>query len=120
MITATLHPLTINDDGPEIAVSKARFVIGRASDCDLVVSCCWVSRHHCQIVIHEDDVEIRDLDSKNGTHVNGERIEGVRILSSGEWVGLGTRIYRIQIERSLSNLRVESKGASPLLAATAC
>ena len=50
--------------------------IGRFSDNDIVVEHIMVSRRHCCIVVHSDEqMEIFDTASKNGTKVNGQKIE---------------------------------------------
>jgi DNA-binding response OmpR family regulator len=46
----------------------------------------WVSRHHAQIELQGQQYTIRDLDSKNGTLVNGQRIAGPAVLSDGDQI----------------------------------
>ncbi len=61
----------------EIELDKSRLTIGRAKDNDIVLDSPGVSRFHAEI--HKDDEDnlwIIDLGSKNGTFVNGKRIEG--------------------------------------------
>ncbi len=64
-----------------------QLVLGRAADADIVLNEERVSRRHAQVFISsEQQVEVEDLDSRNGTFVNGERVtraelrEGDRIL----------------------------------------
>jgi serine/threonine-protein kinase len=56
----------------------ANCVIGRAFDCDIQLNGDdqdeVVSRHHCILEIHPPIVHVRDLDSLNGTFVNGLKI----------------------------------------------
>jgi adenylate cyclase len=52
-------------------VTEASLVIGRAPDCDLVLSQPGVSRRHCVFTQSEGAVVLEDLGSKNGTMVNG-------------------------------------------------
>ncbi|RLT02903.1 MAG: FHA domain-containing protein [Planctomycetota bacterium] len=49
-------------------------VIGRGSDCNLRLSAPQVSRRHCFLRVGRDSVSVTDLDSSNGTYVNGARI----------------------------------------------
>jgi transcriptional regulator with GAF, ATPase, and Fis domain len=51
-----------------------RLRIGKASDNDLVLSDDTVSRHHCELIRSPEGIHIRDLDSTNGTRVDGTRI----------------------------------------------
>ena len=56
-------------------LNKDRLHIGRESDNDIVLASPGVSRHHAHIITMNSDIYIRDLDSKNGTYANAERIE---------------------------------------------
>ena len=49
-------------------------VIGRGSDCNLRLSAPQVSRRHCFLRVGRDSVSVTDLDSSNGTFVDGKRI----------------------------------------------
>ena len=49
-------------------------VIGRGTDCDIVLPERRVSRHHAQIKRRDGGYYLRDLGSKNSTHVNGQEI----------------------------------------------
>lgn len=64
-------------------------VIGRERDCDVILSDVKISRHHAQLVNDGGKVTICDLNSKNGTYVNGVRIFQPRILNPGDVVMLG-------------------------------
>jgi transcriptional regulator with GAF, ATPase, and Fis domain len=55
-------------------VVGGRLTIGKAADNDLVLTDDTVSRHHCEIVRAPDGLHVRDLDSTNGTKVDGTRI----------------------------------------------
>jgi type II secretory pathway predicted ATPase ExeA len=56
-------------------LNKDRLQIGRESDNDIVLTSPGVSRHHAHIIVMNANIYIRDLDSKNGTYTNSERIE---------------------------------------------
>ena len=55
-------------------VVGGRLTIGKAADNDLVLSDDTVSRHHCEIVRAPDGLHVRDLESTNGTKIDGTRI----------------------------------------------
>jgi pSer/pThr/pTyr-binding forkhead associated (FHA) protein len=61
--------------GNEYFIDKDEFVIGRASDCDLMVNENTISGRHAKINKVGDHFEISDLKSTNGTYVNGVRID---------------------------------------------
>lgn len=66
--------------------------VGRADDCDLVLQDDRVSRHHCRFVHVDDELLVEDLGSGNGTIVDGERIDGRRVLLPGARVEVGGQI----------------------------
>lgn len=59
--------------GREILLTEFPIRIGRAVDSDVVVGDRWVSREHCEIECDDVQLVIRDLDSKYGTFINGEK-----------------------------------------------
>ncbi len=63
--------------------------IGRAVGADFIVDAALVSRVHCRLTALPDgSLEVRDMDSTNGTFVNGKRIE-TATLASGDRVQIG-------------------------------
>ena len=69
-------------------VVPPRFTIGRGSGNDLVFPHMNISRAQAEITVHEGEYLIRDLGSRHGTFVNGERIEQVK-LNHGDRIELG-------------------------------
>lgn len=59
----------------QVFIKSMKFVVGRAPDCDLVIDQPYISPHHCQISYAEQDrmFYVRDMGSRNGTYINGER-----------------------------------------------
>jgi pSer/pThr/pTyr-binding forkhead associated (FHA) protein len=63
--------------------------IGRSTGADFILDAALVSRVHCQILAMGDGgLEVRDLESTNGTYVNGNRVERA-LLSPGDKVQVG-------------------------------
>ena len=63
--------------------------IGRATGADFIVDAALVSRVHCRVsALTGGELEIKDLESTNGTYVNGERVETAR-LASGDRLQVG-------------------------------
>jgi len=63
--------------------------IGRSTGADFILDAALVSRVHCQLVALRDGaLEVKDLESTNGTYVNGNRIEKAR-LAPGDRVQVG-------------------------------
>lgn len=66
-------------------------LIGRASDAEIHVDVTGVSRRHARLVHHEQGFDLIDLQSKNGTRCNGERITR-HTLRSGDLVQVGGQL----------------------------
>jgi hypothetical protein len=59
--------------------------VGRMPDNDVVVEDAYISRRHCAVLVHLGDrCELHDVASKNGTFLNGKKIEGPTRLKSGD------------------------------------
>jgi hypothetical protein len=70
--------------GERWKLTQDRFIIGRGPECDLVVADRQVSREHAQIRKSDSGYLLEDLGSKNGTHLNGVRINAPAILQDGD------------------------------------
>ncbi len=70
------------------AISQRQILIGRRMDCDIRIDCKNASRHHAQIFKVLHDAYVLDLDSKNGTFVNGRRI-AKHALRDGDIISIG-------------------------------
>ena len=62
--------------------------IGRAPRADFIVDAALVSRLHCRLTAGASELEVVDLDSTNGTFVNGERTSRM-LLKNGDRLGVG-------------------------------
>ena len=70
-------------------VSGSVRTVGRAAGADFIVVAPLVSRVHCRLTALSDGgLEVQDLDSTNGTFVNGRRIQTAR-LKPGDRLGVG-------------------------------
>jgi FHA domain len=71
--------------------------IGRASDCDLILDQAGVSRHHAELLkLDAATYELRDLDSTNGTRVNGVPIQTATVGDSDQ-IRLGSFVLRLYL-----------------------
>lgn len=66
--------------------------IGRGSKNQIVIRDDEVSREHCRLVRVGDDFEVVDLNSSNGTFINGQRVTTARLLHPGTIIELGDSI----------------------------
>ena len=63
--------------------------VGRAPQAEFIVDAALVSRVHCRLTAGASEIEVVDLDSTNGTFVNGERIEKRALARPGDRLGIG-------------------------------
>lgn len=70
-------------------LSRDEMLIGRGDDCDIVVNDRQISRRHAKIIRAADGYTLVDLDSKNGTFLNGQQLTGEsRPLQDGDQIGV--------------------------------
>ena len=63
--------------------------IGRATGADFIVDAALISRVHCRLtVLPGGELELKDLESTNGTFVNGTRVETARV-APGDKIQVG-------------------------------
>lgn len=95
-----LKVLLGKNEGKEIPVPVKRFLIGRGDDCHMRPKSEAISRNHCAILINEDDDEVvlRDLNSRNGTYLNGEKISADMPIDSGDHLQLGRLEFEIVVK----------------------
>jgi hypothetical protein len=85
-------------DGREHGIESPITVIGRSSDCDIVLGDPNVSRRHAEVRRMGRGYSLVDLGSTNGTEVNGQRVTETSLMN-GDVIGVGTT--RITFERRI-------------------
>jgi pSer/pThr/pTyr-binding forkhead associated (FHA) protein/S1-C subfamily serine protease len=111
-----LHILTGSRAGDRPAFDKSVIAIGRHPACDLQFDPnqeLLVSSRHAEVRDVGGRVTIRDVGSRNGTYVNGHRIDGEIELKDGDEIELGTDGPRLVARLGMS------KGAVPRTSASA-
>ncbi|HEX8115115.1 MAG TPA: sigma-54-dependent Fis family transcriptional regulator, partial [Kofleriaceae bacterium] len=68
------------DQGKEHALEDGTTLVGTHPDNDLVLTDATVSRHHLEIRVRRDGIEVRDLDTTNGTKHGGARVGQVLLV----------------------------------------
>jgi two-component system response regulator GlrR len=98
-------------EGPKTGLtwesSSDRCSIGFHPSNDLVVEDATVSRFHCEVRIGEDGARVRDLDSRNGTVVDGVRVAD-GFLRGGSLLKLGRVGLRFEFSSESNRLPVSS------------
>ena len=84
-------PITVGkNDILKILNDKGKLLIGRSSECDLILEGHTISRNHAVIIKESiDNYKIKDLDSSNGTFVNGNRIKGESKITIKDKIFIG-------------------------------
>jgi len=88
-------PLLVVMFGPRRGITRPvdrRLLVGRGPDADLQLIDEKVSRDHCIFERAGEAVVLRDLGSRNGTWVNGERLSEPHTLVSGDHIGIGETV----------------------------
>jgi pSer/pThr/pTyr-binding forkhead associated (FHA) protein len=87
--------LTEGFTGRSFELKSERSTVGRLEDNTFQIPAPSVSSHHCEILLKDDVVTIKDLDSTNGCYINGEQISE-RELKAGEIVRFGAIEARLE------------------------
>jgi hypothetical protein len=87
-LIAQSGPLARNEFA--LSPDKNLMVIGRGTESDIQLPDGQVSRRHAEIRLMGDQISIADAGSTNGTYVNGERIQGTRVLRPGDAIRIGS------------------------------
>ena len=100
---ATLLIVKENGSSQEIVLRKSRLVVGREAGCELRIPLPSVSRQHCEFVIEDGSITVRDMGSSNGTFVNQERVEEAE-LSAGDLIAVGPAVFALVIDSEPADL----------------
>lgn len=87
--------------GTRFPVRRGEYILGRSPYCSIVVSNALASRQHCAVRLFAQGLTITDLNSRNGTFVNGEKISTERSLHSGDVVRVGSDSIEVALTEGL-------------------
>lgn len=73
-----------------------KLIVGRSAECHIGFDDPQISSHHAEVVWTEDGFALNDLDSLNGTFVNGARVRGRTGLRLGDFIQVGDLILRLR------------------------
>jgi hypothetical protein len=90
----TALPCWLSDDQYIYPLRIGLNTVGRSSDNDVVVADCFISRRHCAILVHSrSGFELHDTASKNGTFLNGARLDHPTPIHSGDTIRICERQF---------------------------
>ena len=105
--------------GKEIRIPIPHFLIGRGEECHLRPASDLISRKHCALLVEEQRVVLQDFGNKNGTFVNGRRVEGTWVLEPGDVLQIGPLHFEVAIESTVPAKRSAVRDVKEAAARTA-
>jgi signal transduction histidine kinase len=112
MDTYEVHALHGTGDGQVQRLEEDQaIVIGRDRSCQLCIDDPQISRQHARVLRHADSITIEDLNSSNGTFLNGVRIK-TGTLKTNDLVTLG-RFTRLVVRRTAESAPTRPQPAVP-------
>jgi len=89
-------PFKLQGEDCDHPLSQGVNVIGRTADADISIDRTEVSRCHARIVVAGTTATIEDLGSKNGTYLNGQRLQKTALLANGDEIWIGRSVARLR------------------------
>lgn len=94
--------------GTRFPIRRGEYILGRSPYCSIVVSNALASRQHCAVRLTSAGLVIVDLSSRNGTLVNGKRLEGERPITAGDIIRIGSDSIEVLLAESSAEKRAGS------------
>ena len=100
--------------GRACELNTDRTTIGRVEDNTFQIADASVSSHHCEVHLRGSEVFIRDLNSTNGSYINGEKVTE-QVLKPGQTLRLG----QVELKLEVEGMAAASSGTSATSATSA-
>jgi pSer/pThr/pTyr-binding forkhead associated (FHA) protein len=94
---AKLVVLSAGMTGRTHELKADKTTIGRVEDNTFQIAEASVSSHHCEVLLRGSDVVIRDLNSTNGTYINGEKVSE-SVIKPNQILRLGQIEMRLETD----------------------
>ena len=83
-----------------VSLARHPFTVGRNAENSLTLANSTVSGYHAELVLVDNDIFVRDLDSTNGTLLNGRPLQGIAGLCNGDILHFGNAMYTLCVQSS--------------------
>jgi hypothetical protein len=90
--------LTSLANDQKVRLFKATNLLGRSSECDIILQAADVSKRHCQVHVAAGGVTIEDLNSVNGIQVNGRTVKRCR-LKDGDRLEIAGHAFQVHVSK---------------------
>jgi serine/threonine protein kinase len=103
-VPAALPPVVLESlaNGQKIRIARSVSLIGRSSECDIIVRAPDVSKQHCRLLLCPKEMVIEDLESANGTYINGQAVDRA-FVQEGDRLAIGDHEFVVRLEASGSS-----------------
>jgi pSer/pThr/pTyr-binding forkhead associated (FHA) protein len=101
---AKLVVLSVGMTGRTQELKVEKTTIGRVEDNTFQIAEPSVSSHHCEVVLKGNEVLVRDLNSTNGTFINGEKVTE-KVIKPGQILRLGQIELRLETDTSAATAK---------------
>lgn len=118
MVLGSGSPLQIShagiSDRPHVFIErqfgpKGQLTIGRGAECDIRLDGLLISNRHAAVSNTTAGVTIEDLNSSNGTYVNGERVTGRKVVAEADLVQVGPFLLKVHAQRGVAVFDTRAK-----------
>lgn len=105
-------------DGTSVPLTHWENLIGRGRGCDIILNLNSVSRSHATLIRDSAGVwKYNDLNSKNGSAINGVRVKEPTVLKAGDVLTIGGAnftLYPVSLEERMSNIENRKRRTTPV------
>ncbi|KRQ87111.1 FHA domain-containing protein FhaB [Caloramator mitchellensis] len=98
------YTLEVIDAPEETGLSRGSFflvhkvlLIGRNDDSDITIKDPYISGNHAKIFVKNNNLYIEDLNSTNGTFLNGKRIKDLEGIDDGDIIEMGRVTFKVVV-----------------------
>ena len=95
-MTKALRVVQGKDRDRRYELADREILVGRDQGCQIVINDDSVSRRHARLLLANDTCTVEDLHSRNGTYVNGEKIDGRVTLRNRDRLEIGVTLFEYQ------------------------